>query len=1218
MKKAFVGFCLLLLSLFTLAQNPGNVGTTNLTAWWKADNLPLGNTTSWTTSYPTGPGAITLTDPATPYPVTTNTPPGASSNYNSTVDFAGNSASLPRVLENPNNLNLLDNTAVNNQGTFVSAYFLSPTSVELGGHTVFYREASAGTVDGIQCRVKFSITSGRLSIGSGANSVNASRDWNQNYQPDIVSYTGNRSGPATFRAFTRGLTMGAGAGASTSGDIGLCFGARKGGGIFNALYDGYLAEVIFYNRDLTQAELDKVHTYLAVKYGITLNNSAGGTQGDYTATSGALLWDASVNPGYHYQVIGIGRDDAEGLMQKQSHDFDDQNRIYLSTLQPTNVANTGTFNSDISYVIMGNDQGGQCASSASTAEKPATPFISGRLGREWKVTKTNFSQSFNVDLLLDTCMLPTTINPTYLKLLVDTDGNFTNASVFAAGGGLSFSYSNGWVTVSGISNTQIPDNTTRYITLGYSNPTVTMSAPSSVCLGDSIPLTFNISNALGPITVYWSDGVNVFSKPNMVNGGSVKISPTSNTIYYTSTGTPFNCCSFQPFSFISVSVKPKPSVSAATTATTVCAGQSVTLTGSGASSYTWDNSVVNGVAFQPALTTTYTVTGMAANGCTDTAHITVNVNQLPPVAINASDDTVCVGEFVTLSGAGANTYSWNNGISNGVAFQPATTTTYTLTGTDGNNCVNTAQLTVQVNPNPSVGAVSTLDTACQGDYVTLNGTGASLYTWDNGVTNNNPFQPASTTTYQVIGTDANGCIDSALIEIVVNPSLTVSISATQDTVCQGNALTLTASGAAAYNWDNGISNGVAFTPAATNTYTVIGSNPSGCADTAQITIQVNPNPVVGALTSADTICAGDNVTLSGTGASTYAWSNGVTNGLPFQPGATATYTVTGTDPNGCQGTAQIAVVIRPALNVMGFADNNPICLGEFVTLNGTGATTFQWDNGVTNNVPFQPAATTTYTVTGTSPQSCPDTGQVTVVVHPLPVVQALASQNLVCEGNSLTLHGHGAATYAWDQGVVNNQPFVPTATATYTVVGWDLHDCTDTASITVPFILEKIVSLGNDTVICGSSPILLQPDSSYSAYLWGDSSTLDTFRVHTPGIYQVTVTDSFGCEYLAQVTILPGEGCDSILIPNVFTPNGDGFNDRFQAKAEFLNSFSMSVFDRWGRQMFSSTSVSNGWDGSQNGGPPCTEGVYYYLIEYSFLTDPTERFQVAGHLTLLR
>ena len=121
-----------------------------------------------------------------------------------------------------------------------------------------------------------------------------------------------------------------------------------------------------------------------------------------------------------------------------------------------------------------------------------------------------------------------------------------------------------------------------------------------------------------------------------------------------------------------------------------CAGSSITLSATGASSYTWDNAVINGQSFQaPATTTTYTVTGLL-NGCTNTDQVVVTINQLPSFTAGV-DQSKCAGQTVTLTSPNTNgvTFSWSDNVVSGQAFTPTITKTYTLTGVDGNSCSNT-------------------------------------------------------------------------------------------------------------------------------------------------------------------------------------------------------------------------------------------------------------------------------------------------------------------------------------------------------------------------------------------------------------------------------------------------------------------------------------------------------------------------------------------------
>src|SRR5574343_158994 len=438
--------------------------------------------------------------------------------------------------------------------------------------------------------------------------------------------------------------------------------------------------------------------------------------------------------------------------------------------------------------------------------------------------------------------------------------------------------------------------------------------------------------------------------------------------------------------------------------------------------------VIN-IAASTAGTYTVTYTSPAVPGPSCTATFVITINPLPVIAV--PDQTVCAGTAVTLNGNGANTYTWTGGITNGVAFTPATTTTYTVTGTiTATGCTNTDVATVTVNPLPTVNA-GVDQTVCAGTAVTLSGSGAATYTWNNGVTNGVAFTPAATTTYTVTGTSAAGCINTDQVVVIVNPLPTVNAGVDQ-TICVGATVTLSGSGASTYTWNNGVTNGVAFTPAATTTYTVTGTSAAGCINTDQVVVTVNPLPTVNA--GADqTVCLGATVTLSGSGAATYTWNNGVTNGVAFTPAATATYTVTGTSAAGCINTDQVVVIVNPLPTVNAGVDQT-ICVGATVTLSGSGASTYTWNNGVTNGVAFTPAATTTYTVTGTSAAGCINTDQVVVTVNPLPTVNAGVDQT-VCAGTPVTLNGSGASIYVWSGGITNGVAFTPAATTTYTLTG---------------------------------------------------------------------------------------------------------------------------------------------------------------------------------------
>jgi PKD repeat protein len=478
------------------------------------------------------------------------------------------------------------------------------------------------------------------------------------------------------------------------------------------------------------------------------------------------------------------------------------------------------------------------------------------------------------------------------------------------------------------------------------SPNISVTATAdTICSGASVTLT-----ATGATSYLWSPGGQTTNV--------ITVSPTSTTTYNVA-GTTGGC---SDNGFITIYVMNLPTVANATftPSTTICQGTTVVFDGTSstnASSYSWSfpqgnpsMSTATGpfasVSFGNSGTHNYSLQITSVCG-TDTYNGTITINSSPTVTANASATTICAGNPVTLTGGGtASSYSWDNGVTNGVPFTPSVTTTYTVTGTGTNTCQNTAQVTVTVNPSPTVTANATSTSICTGTSVTLTGSGnATSYSWNNGVTNGVPFTPSTTTTYTVTGTTGS-CSNTDQITITVSPAPTVTANATVTSICAGDPVTLTGSGnATSYSWNNGVTNGVPFTPSTTTTYTVTGTT-GGCSSTDQITITVNPAPTVTATATATSICAGDPVTLTGSGnASSYSWDNGVTNGVPFTPSTTTTYTVTGTT-GSCSNTDQITITIiqQPSVNVL-YTPNSNICENmnvQFDASSSIGATSYNW------------------------------------------------------------------------------------------------------------------------------------------------------------------------------------------------------------------------------------------------------------------------------------
>ncbi|MFN4952065.1 MAG: LamG-like jellyroll fold domain-containing protein, partial [Flavobacteriales bacterium] len=682
--------------------------------------------------------------------------------------------------------------------------------------------------------------------------------------------------------------------------------------------------------------------------------------------------------------------------------------------------------------------------------------------------------------------------------------------------------------------------TTQTLTVNTSGTYTVTVTSNNGCVGTSSPQTVTVSAQ--PSTSITANGATSFCA-----GGSVLLSAPNGGTYLWSTGATTPSISVSTAGSYSVTVtngagcsatstpttitvNPLPSVSAGANQS-VCSGSQVTLNGSGATSYAWNNGVTNGVAFTPGTTQTYTVTGTDANGCSNNAQVTITVNALPAVSAGANQ-SICAGNQITLNGSGASSYTWNNGVTNGVAFTPANTQTYTVTGTNANGCSNTAQVTVTVNALPTANAGSnalincvnnpngaTLGAAPQAGftYQWSPATGLSSATLANPVAN-----PINSTTYTLTVTQTStGCSNTASVNVTVNtsaPQANAGQNSSITCVANTNGVNIGSNPSAGltYAWTpstglsaSNISNPVA-NPLLTTTYTLTITNTSnGCTGTGTVTVSVNNTaPTVNAGQD-QTVCAGQSVTLNATGANTYVWNNGAIQGVAFTPSSTQTYTVQGTNTvNGCTSTDQVIVTLN-ALPTVSAGTNQTVCAGTAVTLTGTGASSYAWNNGVSNGVAFSPTNTQTYTVTGTDANGCSNTAQVTVTVNALPVVSAGANQS-ICAGTAVTLSGSGATNYTWNNGVSNGVAFTPTNTQTYTVIGTNANGCQGTAQVTVTVNAvptPTLVANGTAPYCPGTNVVLSTPSLPGHTYQWYfgqniiNGATASTYTATTAGTY---------------------------------------------------------------------------------------------------------------------
>lgn len=473
--------------------------------------------------------------------------------------------------------------------------------------------------------------------------------------------------------------------------------------------------------------------------------------------------------------------------------------------------------------------------------------------------------------------------------------------------------------------------------------------------------TFNITND----AYRWSTSVSYnWQAPTVLSSytnASTSAANVQSSGAFTVTANLGNNCFLSAIANVSVNPSPTLSISGGTAA--VCQGVPVTLTVSGATSYSWsNNSTATTATYAPLQNTTVTVTGFTTgNSCPGSAVRTITVNPNPTLTVSGPVD-LCPGGTTTLSVTGADTYSWSNGnTTNTTVISPASTTVISVVGTNTlGNCITTTNASVTIYPFPTL-SISGSNTVCSGNSVTLTAGGATSYSWSNGSTGSiNIVQPSGNSTYTLTGSSSPAnCSNTAVFSITTAPSPTL-VTSPSPSICAGKTATLFASGASNYLWNSSIGGPlIVVAPPQTTNYTVTGTGSNGCTTDAFVTVYVTPPPFV-VISGTNTSCAGDLINLTASGSSTYSWSTGSQQpGISVSPTSNTTYSVVGYSAIGCSNTAFINITVYPIPTVTFVADPSfSTCPGELVSITAQSgsAVLFNWGDGSTGNminvVPF--------------------------------------------------------------------------------------------------------------------------------------------------------------------------------------------------------------------------------------------------------------------------
>ena len=729
----------------------------------------------------------------------------------------------------------------------------------------------------------------------------------------------------------------------------------------------------------------------------------------------------------------------------------------------------------------------------------------------------------------------------------------------------------------------------------------------------------------------------------------------THTINYTYTNA--NGCTHSVITTITVNALPV--VNAGTYATVCLNGSAVALAGTPAGG-TFSGTGVTGNSFNPATagvgTHTLTYNYTDANACANSATTTITVNSLP--VVNAGTyATVCVNaSAVTLAGTPVGGTFSGPGVT-GNSFNPATagagvhTITYTYTAASG--CSNSATTSITVDALPTVNAGTYAQLCEDASAISLAGTPAGGTFSGPGVTGTS-FNPVTagvgTHTITYTYTNGNGCTNSGTTSITVNAVPSPAAGSYAPICFEGAAINLNGAPAGGTFSGPGVT-GTTFNPstAGAGIHTIVYSYTStaGCSQTNTTTIEVHPRPTA-SFTANNSICLDGTSTLTSTSSVTsgnianWNWNLGdgntpsYTNGNPFAVSyANANpYTVqlVTISDKGCVSLPATQTIDVHPLPVVSFELPGSICMpggnAQFVnktSISDNSTLSYTWTfgdgNGSTITSPSNAyAATGSYTVTlvATSPFGCIDSDTKTLSnFFDKPIADFTVNPQELCQGADNNFRdgssAPGSTIQSWNW--VFNDGSTSTAAnpvkkfntpGTYNVqltVKNTAGCVSDPYTLPVTVHLQPKIEAGPSFVVPQGTPIQFGATANSAGlnFSWSpplglsDPNALKpTLVANTDQTYILTATGSYGCtatDYLTVKILKP------VVVPNIFTPNGDNIHDRWVIQhIEDYPGATVELFNRYGQQVYFAKGSATAWDGKYKG-KDMPVGTYYYVIK---------------------
>ncbi|PCH66524.1 MAG: hypothetical protein COC01_07850, partial [Bacteroidetes bacterium] len=569
-------------------------------------------------------------------------------------------------------------------------------------------------------------------------------------------------------------------------------------------------------------------------------------------------------------------------------------------------------------------------------------------------------------------------------------------------------------------------------------------------------------------------------------------------------------------------------------------------------SYSWNNGQTT-ISATNVPSGTHTITVVDTVNCSGSASTTV----LEPTSLVVSATTTNVDCYLNSTGsidlfaAGGTpgyTYQWSNGSTN-QDITNLSANTYYVTVTDLNNCQKLLTVTV-TEPSLLLLSISAQNVLCYGDnsgsidLIVSGGTTTYSYKWDNGTTTED-LSSIYMGTYSVSVTDGNGCLAMDAITISEPTALNISSTITDANCGTADGLIIaTVTGGTStysYSWSNGSKSSTLYT-ITSGSYTLTVTDGNGCTITSSISLNDIGGPTVIITDSTNVNCKGGNdgtaqtSVFGGTPGYTYSWSNGQTtqNAVSLINGI---YTIIATDISGCNGSNSVNIqdgiilsVTTSSVDVSCFGGND----GSATTsaLNGTAPYQYDWSNGDTNKTANNLAAGT-FEVTVTDINGCNGNSSASITQPTSLTISSTASDVSCSSDSSGTIDinvsgGTSPYTFNWSSGQTV-EDLSGMSYGNYNITVLDANGCQTTIASVISAINTLAIDLGNDTSICSSKGVLLDPGRyEGGSYLWSTGDTSQTITATTSGTYSVLVTDSLGCTDTDTIALSLLANCDLV------------------------------------------------------------------------------------------